>query len=254
MEMSSHAPFSVAPVRRGWLPWGMPSSAGPFPARSGPAMDDLFSDDDRQRIADAIEAAEAKTAAEIVPYVVVQSDTYPAARWRGGVLGALLALSAAALIRATSLPLASSLTDLVAFGSALVAGLAGAVAAGTLPPLLRALTPSDELGRAVYRRALEAFLEHELFDTPERTGILLFVSLNEHRIEVLADRGIDAQVDASAWTDVTDHIRQGIEDDRLTQGLLRGIERCGQVLENHGLDAPLDEEDELANHLRQDDE
>ena len=46
-------------------------------------MDDLFSDDDRQRIADAVDEAEAATSAEIVPYVVVQSDPYPAARWRG---------------------------------------------------------------------------------------------------------------------------------------------------------------------------
>ncbi|PSR05362.1 MAG: hypothetical protein BRD54_00145, partial [Bacteroidetes bacterium SW_8_64_56] len=62
-------------------------------------MDDLFSDDDRQRIADAVDEAEAATSAEIVPYVVVQSDPYPAARWRGGVLGALLVVSAAALLR-----------------------------------------------------------------------------------------------------------------------------------------------------------
>lgn len=218
-------------------------------------MDDLFSEADRQRIAEAIDKAEAATAAEIVPYVVVQSDAYPAARWRGGVLGALLIVSAAALLRATPAPtLAPYLADLYVLAAALGTGIVGAVAAGALPPLTRALTPPDEMGRAVYRRAVEAFLEHELFDTQDRTGILLFVSLNEHRIEVLADRGIDAQVDASAWTDVTDHIRQGIEDDRLTQGLLNGIERCGRVLDEHGLEAGPDNEDELANRLRRNDE
>jgi putative membrane protein len=106
------------------------------------------------------------------------------------------------------------------------------------------------MGRAVYRRAVEVFLERELFDTRDRTGILLFVSLNEHRIEVLADRGIDAQVDETAWTDVSDHIRQGIEDDRLTQGLLNGIERCGRVLDEHGVDARPGDPDELSDHLR----
>jgi len=215
------------------------------------AMDDLVSDDDRQRIAAAIDDAEAATAAEIVPCVVVQSDPYPAARWRGGVLGVLLVVSAAALLRTATVPaLTPYLTDLYVLGAALGTGLAGAVAAGALPPLTRALTSTDEMGRAVYRRAVEAFLEHELFDTEGRTGILLFVSLNEHRIEVLADRGIDAQVDESAWTDVTDHIRQGIEDDRLTQGLLNGIERCGGVLDEHGLEAHPNDEDELADRLR----
>jgi putative membrane protein len=132
-------------------------------------------------------------------------------------------------------------------------GLAGAVAAGAFPPLTRALTPPDEMARAVYRRAVEAFLEHGLFDTDERTGILLFVSLNEHRIEVLADRGIDARVDAQAWSDVTDHIRRGIEEDRLTQGLLNGIECCGRVLDEHGLEASPEGDNELANRLRRDD-
>jgi len=218
-------------------------------------MDDLFSDDDRKRIADAIDEAEAATSAEIVPYVVVQSDTYPAVRWRGGVLGALLVVSAAALLRIAPLSILTPyLTDLYVLPAALGVGLAGAVAAGALPPLTRALTPPDERGRAVYRRAVEVFLEHELFDTRNRTGILLFVSLNEHRIEVLADRGIDEQVDDTAWTDVTDHIRRGIEDDRLTQGLLNGIERCEKVLDEHGLEARPDGEDELANHLRREDE
>jgi putative membrane protein len=218
-------------------------------------MDDLFSDDDRQRIADAIDEAEATTSAEIVPYVVVQSDPYPAARWRGGVLGALLVVSAGALLRTGLAPaLTPSLTDLSILAAALVAGLAGALAAAVAPPVLRALTPPEERDRAVYRRAVEAFLEHELFDTRDRTGILLFVSLNEHRIEVLADRGIDAQVDETAWTDVSDHIRQGIEDDRLTQGLLNGIERCEKVLDEHGLEARPDGDDELADRLRRDDE
>ena len=218
-------------------------------------MDDLFSDDDRQRIAEAIDAAEAATSAEIVPYVVVRSDMYPAARWRGGVLGALLVLSAAALLRTGDvLGATSPLTDLFVLGAALGTGLAGAVAAGTLPMLTRALTPPNERARAVYQRAVEAFMDQELFDTRDRTGILLFVSLTEHRIEVLADRGIDERVDESAWTDVTDHIRRGIEADRLTQGLLNGIERCGAVLDEHGLDAQSDAEDELVDRLQQENE
>ena len=218
-------------------------------------MDDLFSERDRQRIADAIREAEAATAAEIVPYVVVQSEAYPAARWRGGVFGALLVVGAAAVLRAAPISvLTPYLADLPVLAAGLAAGLTGAVVAGAVPPLLRALTPADEMGRAVYRRAVEAFLEHELFDTDGRTGILLFVSLNEHRIEVLADRGIDAQVDEAAWADVTDHIRRGIETDRLTKGLLNGIECCGRVLEEHGVEADPDDADELANRLRRDDE
>ena len=218
-------------------------------------MDDLFSERDRQRIADAIREAEAATAAEIVPYVVVQSEAYPAARWRGGVFGALLVVGAAAVLRAAPISvLTPYLADLPVLAAGLAAGLTGAVVAGAVPPLLRALTPPEERTRAVAQRATQAFVDEAVFDTRGRTGILLFVSLNEHRIEVLADRGIDAQVDEAAWADVTDHIRRGIETDRLTKGLLNGIECCGRVLDEHGLEASPDGDNELANRLRRDDE
>lgn len=214
-------------------------------------MDDLFSNDDRQQITAAIEDAEAAISAEIVPYVVLQSDTYPAARWRGGVLGALLALASVALLRSVATPdLLPYLSDAVALLAALGFGVLGAASAGAFPPLLRALTPPREQQRAVSRRALEAFVDEEVFDTRNRTGILLFVSLMEHQIEILADRGIDEQVADTAWVDVTDHIRRGIEADRLTRGLLQGIERCGSLLDEHGLDAAPHDEDELSDELR----
>jgi putative membrane protein len=218
-------------------------------------MNDLFSDNDRQRIADAIGEAEAVTSAEIVPYVVVQSGAYPAARWRGGVLGVLLVVSATALLRTGLAPgLLPYVTDLYVLVATFGLGLIGAVTAGTVPPATRLLTPADEQRRAVYRRAVEAFLDQEMFDTQDRTGILLFVSLMEHRIEVLADQGIDEQVDDTAWTDVADHIRRGIENDRLTQGLLNGIDRCGAILDEHGVDARPDDEDGLSNRLRREEE
>lgn len=218
-------------------------------------MDALFTEDDRRQIEEAIAAAEAKTAAEIVPYVATQSDPYPAARWRGGVLGALLALCTAVLLRTAALPaLTPYLTDLSVLAAALGTGAAGAVATGIVPALTRALTPPDERDWAVNRRALEAFVDEEVFDTSGRTGILLFVSLLEHRIEVLADRGVDAAVDETAWTDVADRIRQGIENDRLTRGLLNGIEQCGIVLDAHDLSDQSADEDQLSDRLRRDSE
>mgnify|MGYP006287756043 CR=1 FL=1 len=199
-------------------------------------MSNLFSESEHSRLSAAIEEAETQSGAEIVPYVAVQSDAYPAVRWRGGVLAALLAAGLLVLLRANALlplPVPAGLVELSAM---LAAGGLGAFTAGTIPSLMRFLVPAREAGRAVKRRALQAFVEEEVFATRDRTGILLFVSLLEHRIEVLADTGIDRQVDDNAWTDVTHHIRTGIEEDRLTQGLLNGIACCGRLLDEHGLD------------------
>lgn len=218
-------------------------------------MDAFFTEDDRRQIEEAIAAAEAETTAEIVPFIATQSDPYPAARWRGGVLGALLALCTAVLLRTAALPaLTPYLTDLSVLAVALGTGAAGAVTTSIVPAFTRALTPPDERDRAVNRRALEAFMEEEVFNTTGRTGILLFVSLLEHRIEVLADRGVDAAVDETAWADVAERIRQGIEDDRLTRGLLNGIKQCETVLDAHDLTVETDDENQLSDRLRRDSE
>jgi len=214
-------------------------------------MDPLFSEDDRQRIADAIETAETDSVAEIVPYVVVRSGSYPAARWRGAAFGALLGGALTLLLREGSPSVLPPIfSGELALAVPFVTGVLGALAASMSPSLVRILTPTAELERTVFRRAVQAFVDEEVFATRNRTGILLFVSLLERRIEVLADRGIDDLVDEATWTDVTDHIQQGMEADRLTRGLLNGIDRCAEVLEEHGVGTRPDDENELANRLR----
>lgn len=218
-------------------------------------MDPLFTDDDRDRIAAAVETAEAQTAGEIVPCVVLRSSAYEAVPWRGGVLGALVGAAIIALARTVPLDVLSGLThDGTAFLLTLGTGLIGAALAATAPPLTRRLISTDRMAEAVHRRAMEAFVEEEVFATRDRTGILLFVSLLEHRIEVLADTGIYQKVDDDVWNGVTERIRTGIESGQLTQGLIDAIEQCGELLEAHGVAPQSDDPDELPGHLRFSDE
>lgn len=213
-------------------------------------MDMLFSDDDRRRITDAIEAAEADTAGEIVPYIVPRSAPYEAVPWRAGVLGALLMLALLALARAMPLHLPGILrAEGVALLLVLLAGGMGAFVAASVPELVRRFAGTDRMEAAVHRRALQAFVEEEVFATRDRTGILLFISLLEHRVEVLADAGIYTRVDDAAWERVTRRVRDGLKDGQLAAGLIAGIEQCGQLLHAQGLAAPDDDRDELPDRL-----
>lgn len=218
-------------------------------------MDMLFSDEDRQRIAAAIKVAEAETSGELVPYIVPRCAPYEAVPWRAGVLSALLMLAVLALARALPLGLPAPLTSegavllLVLF----VGGL-GAFVAASVPGLVRRFAGADRMEAAVHQRALQAFVEEEVFATRDRTGVLLFVSLLERRIEVVADAGVYQAVDAAAWVDVTARVRHGIEADALARGLIDGIEACGTLLREHGFHAPSDDPDELPSRLRVDDE
>jgi putative membrane protein len=210
----------------------------------------LFSEDERERIAKHVAEVEARTAGEVVPYVVMQSGAYPVVRWRGAGIAVLLGLIVAAALSA------AGVTDLVAESRVLVpvlllvAGI-GALVAGAVPPFVRTLAGAEALDRAVRRRALQAFTDEEVFATRDRTGILLFVSLLEHRIEVIADAGIAEQVDPAAWDDVAGAIRSGLTAGSLAQGFVDGLKRCRVILEDAGIERRADDTDELPNAIRE---
>ena len=215
----------------------------------------LFTDAERDRIRAAVSEAETRTAGEIVPYVVRRSGDYEVAVWRGASAGALLVgmltLSVAWgydgwgwgwLYSAWALALAMTM-----------GGVAGALVS-LAEPVRRALAGAALLDEQVHRRAALAFVEEEVFDTRDRTGILLFVSLFEHRIEVVGDAGINAKVEQAEWDEVVEIVRDGIRGQSLADGLARGIERCGDLLHRRGVEVRPDDTDELADDVRVRDE
>ena len=212
----------------------------------------LFTDDERTRITEHIAEVEARTAGEIVPYVVMQSDAYPIARWRGAAIAILLGLAISGILSVAGVP-----ADLdiwhgrVLLPAFLGLAVTGAVVGSTLPPLVRALTGADTLQRTVHRRAMQAFVNEEVFATRDRTGILMFVSLLEHRIEVIADAGISRKVDPDAWSDIAAAIREGMTSGSLAQGLLDGLTRCQTILDEAGIERRDDDTDELPNAIRE---
>lgn len=215
-------------------------------------MPDLtFSDDARERIKAAVAEAERRTAGEIVPFVVARSGRYDSAIWRGASAGALL-FGALALLVAWSYDGWGLGWLYSAWAMALVMTAGGTVGAfsARLPALTRLLAPEEEIVEQVHRRAAEAFLDEEVFDTRDRTGILILISLLEHRIEVVGDVGIDAKVEQAEWVDVVDRVRHGIREGDLAGGLVDAIGLCGELLHRRGIVVMPDDEDELPDDLR----
>lgn len=215
-------------------------------------MKELFSDTDRTRIREAVAQAEQRTSGEIVPYIVSQSSGYDVAIWRGAVLCAVLALFVVLL--ALQVYQGWSLSWLYSSWSlavlVLVAGALGAVATAFVAPLKRLLGGDALLDREVHRRAVLAFVEEEVFDTRERTGILLFISLLERRIEVLGDAGINQKVTSDEWADVVLRVRDGIKAGKLADGLVAAIAMCGDLLERGGVEIRPDDINELSDDVR----
>ncbi|PSQ71557.1 MAG: hypothetical protein BRD31_02585 [Bacteroidetes bacterium QH_2_64_26] len=215
-------------------------------------MDTMIDRLDLDRIREAVSRAEERTAGEIVPVVVPRSDDYTDAIWRGTGAAVLLTLMAVMLTLRfyTGWGLGWLFAPWGVALSVLAAGTVGALLTRYIYPLQRLLAGSERLDETVHRRALQAFVEEEVFDTRDRTGILLFVSLREHRIEVLGDTGINQHVEPDDWAEVVARIRRGIKNDNLTEGLVEAVEMCGRLLEQKGVDVRPDDENELTDTVR----
>jgi putative membrane protein len=212
----------------------------------------LFSPEDLSRISNAVKEAESKTSGEIVPYIVDHSDAYEEAEWRCGSLLALLVLAGHALVQKfTSLWYSLDFLEIVAV--ALVAFGAGMALVKFLPGLKRFFAGHALLERRISQRAAEAFVTEEVFKTRERTGILLFISLLEHRVLIVGDSGINAKVQRSDWEQIAQTVVLGIRRGRTVDGLIEAIRGCGLLLEKHGVRISPDDTNELPDSLRMSD-
>jgi putative membrane protein len=210
---------------------------------------DFFDEAGRAAIRRAADSAEGRSSGEIVPYVVGRSDDYPEAAWTGASLGAIGASGLAGLVyHFGAVWGAASLVWLVlpAFAGAGLGFLAG----GRIPAVGRRLISAESIERRVRLRAEAAFLEERVFDTRDRTGILVMVSLHERRALVLADAGINAKVAQEEWQAIVDRLVAGIRQGQPAVAMAAAITECGDLLASRKVERRDDDENELSDELR----
>jgi putative membrane protein len=203
-----------------------------------------LSDADRQRVGAAVTRAETGSAGEIVTILAARSDSYAdvALAWAAAV--GLLALIALALAPDFYLGIYESLTGgwvhewtpRLVFGVALLVVTVKFAAMWLLllwRPLRLWLTPAPVRHARVRARAIGFFRIGAERRTHGRTGILIYLSLAEHRAEIVADEAIAARVDADVWGDAMTAMLAEIRQGRLADGLIAAIERVGAVLAEH---------------------
>jgi putative membrane protein len=120
---------------------------------------------------------------------------------------------------------------------------------GTFASVIRAVTSTDRLRGKVELRAQRAFAQHSLSRTRQRTGVLLMVSLLEHRVCVLPDVGIGPGITPAQWNEVVEAVVAKLKRNDIAGGFCAGIERCGLLLAQVCPALPGDNPDELSNRL-----
>lgn len=202
--------------------------------------DRFFTEEEKERIRQAIVAAEANTSGEVVPMIVSSSARYTEVELVGVIAGLFAGMIAEWL---WSDPWGSNFFNLwPVFGA-----FAGFLIC-RIPTVKRRIATKRRIGEAVDRFALASFTEQGLHHTKDHTGILVLVSLLEHQVEILADRGINEKVEPGTWDQITNTLTTGIKTGNACDAFCKAIARCGEILAAH-FPRQADDSDELPNQL-----
>ena len=101
---------------------------------------------------------------------------------------------------------------------------------------LRQRVPMPELVR---QRALMIFAKLRVWDTEHNNGVLIYLLLAEHAIELVADRGVARFAPPAVWQAVVAHLGEDLKQGRFEQGLTRALEEVSAVLVAHYAEDPL---------------
>ena len=205
----------------------------------------FLSDDDRTRVTEAVKAAERLTAGEIVVMIISASYHYPMAN----VIGAAV----------FALPLALIFTTLTGewlwiggqnmwlfVGYLIVLFIIFHELIKRSPWLQRCFITERQFQEEVEEAATTQFFNRGLYRTRDETGVLVLISVFERKVWVLADRGINAKVQAGQWDDIVQMIVEGIKQNRQADAICEAVEKIADLLKTHFPIKP-DDTDELKN-------
>lgn len=85
-------------------------------------------------------------------------------------------------------------------------------------------------GRTPRERALEVFAQTGVWDTEANNGVLLYVLLADHAVEIVADRAAAAAVTEAYWREICDQLTSDYRAGRFESGTIAAVERVGRLL------------------------
>ena len=200
-----------------------------------------FSDADKARITQAIHNAEKNTSGEFVAVVARASDHY--------VFLPLLWAAVAALILPGILYLVSApLVWIHIYQIQLALFVVLALLFLFVPELHLQLVPRQVKHSRARRLARAQFYEQGVHMTREHSGVLFFVSLAEHYVEIVADKGIHEKIGEAHWQGIIQAFVKAVQAGRVVDGFVAAIGACGAAMARHYPPEP-DNPEELSDGL-----
>ncbi|MDO5692729.1 MAG: TPM domain-containing protein [Pseudomonadota bacterium] len=142
--------------------------------------------------------------------------------------------------RAIPPPLADQLRRRVAASEQRHTGEVRICVEGGLPTsyLWRHLRDRIPMKEIVRQRALMQFSKLHVWDTAHNNGVLIYLLLAEHAIELVADRGLNAHIKPETWQAMVTRLGEALHEDRFEDGLTQALEEVSAVLVAHFPESP----------------
>jgi putative membrane protein len=185
-------------------------------------MRDSLTAEDHRRIREAATTLEERTGSKIAIVITRVSDRYTLYTLAGATLGAFIAGGLAIAARPALTGRALIFTQLCVL---VVLTLVLEVL-----PIRLALVPARVKQASARNLAHREFVAHQMSEGPHPMRILLFVSLGERYVEILADHATHAIAPAGTWNRIVDEFVASVKSERIADGIVSAIESCGAML------------------------
>ncbi|MDE2091391.1 MAG: TPM domain-containing protein [Gammaproteobacteria bacterium] len=200
-----------------------------------------FSEQDKARITAAIHAAEKTTSGEFVAVVARSSDHYI-------FLPLLWAAFVALLSPGIFLLYGSLLTSMHIYQIQLAVFIVLALLFLFVPEVHLWLVPRQVKHSHASRLARAQFYQQGVQLTPQHSGVLLFVSLAEHYVEIVADKGIHEKIGEAHWQSIIQDFVTQVRKGEVVEGFVTAIGACGAAMAKHYPPGPVNK-NELSDGL-----
>ncbi|HDQ04778.1 MAG TPA: hypothetical protein ENN23_09520 [Deltaproteobacteria bacterium] len=186
-------------------------------------MKRILTNKERNLLEKRIAEAEKATGAQIILAIIERSDSYAEIPWKAFALGVSVASLLVFIVDFLWSAWCSPIAVLISVAIVLIAGIAAAVPTLWLPGFARVFLAADRAETEVRQYAESLFLARELFATRRRMGILLLVSLFEHQIILLPDKGHNRKLNLQAMTKIIDQMRPALVSGQVARALEVGL-------------------------------
>ncbi|MEQ6119007.1 TPM domain-containing protein [Reichenbachiella sp. MALMAid0571] len=208
----------------------------------------IFTDEQKSNVEQAVKDLELESSGEIVVYFGRNSDAYQQGSWKlATTLGLLGLVSIMSLSYLWLLPPTFSIMNMAM--SIFLLMVSGLVISYFFPTVRLAFVPLNVMDHRVITRARDIFLQEEIFNTVDRTGILIYISEMEKRVQVLGDQGISSVIEQSDWNNVLKLVTDGIKQGSPAEGLVSAIHECKKLLLENGFIVRTDDTNELSDKM-----